>query len=129
MTCNNNDLTSLNVTKNTELEILECSGNVLTSLDVSNNIKLRYLEIGFSVFHRGNNLISIDISKNVVLYRFLCSNNNLTKLDVSNNTELEYLDSLNNIIECIQVNQYQLNSGSWNWHKDPNTIFSLDCNY
>ena len=38
--CNNNQLTSLDVTKNTALTSLSCSGNQLTSLDVTKNTKL-----------------------------------------------------------------------------------------
>ena len=38
--CNNNQLTSLDVTKNTALTSLSCSGNQLSSLDVTKNTKL-----------------------------------------------------------------------------------------
>ena len=38
--CNNNQLTSLDVTKNTALTTLSCSGNQLTRLDVTKNTKL-----------------------------------------------------------------------------------------
>lgn len=125
--CSDNDLTTLNLSQNTELVTLDCSGNRLTSLDVSNNINLWRIKIGDANFHTGNEITNIDISKNLNLKIFDCTNNNLTELDVSNNVELFYLNCANNNIECIQVNQYQMSSS--NWYKDPETIYSLDCNY
>lgn len=38
--CNNNQLTSLDVTKNTALKTLQCYGNQLSRLDVTKNTKL-----------------------------------------------------------------------------------------
>ena len=43
LSCYNNRLTSLDVSKNTALEELGCSNNKLTELDVSNNINLKGL--------------------------------------------------------------------------------------
>jgi hypothetical protein len=43
--CDRNQLTSLDVSNNTELEYLECGENQLTSLDVSNNTAVVYLVI------------------------------------------------------------------------------------
>ena len=42
--CERNQLTALDVSKNTKLEILYCSGNSLTSLDLSNNEALTYFD-------------------------------------------------------------------------------------
>ncbi len=42
--CDNNQLTSLDVSNNTALTKLYCSDNQLTSLDVSNNTALTYLD-------------------------------------------------------------------------------------
>ena len=41
--CNNNDLSELDVSKNTNLVELSCINNNLSSLDVSNNTKLEWL--------------------------------------------------------------------------------------
>ena len=42
--CNENQLTCLNVSKNTALKLLDCSWNQLTSLDVSKNTALTTIE-------------------------------------------------------------------------------------
>ena len=83
--CDYNQLTSLDVSKNTALTLLECSGNQLPSLDVSQNTALTYLSCG------SNQLTSIDVSKNTALTTLYCSNNQLTSLDVSKNTSLKEL--------------------------------------
>ena len=41
--CNNNQLTTLDISENTELEILSCYTNLLPSLDISANRKLTFL--------------------------------------------------------------------------------------
>ena len=56
--CNNNQLTSLDVTKNTALTELHCGYNQLTSLDVTKNTALTSLDC------RGNQLSSLDVTKN-----------------------------------------------------------------
>ena len=80
--CSSNQLTSLNVSKNTNLRYLNCSGNQLTSLDISKNTNLRTL------YCNENKLTSLDISKNTALYGLQCYTNQLTSLDVSHNTKL-----------------------------------------
>ena len=61
--CSNNgaNLTALDPSHNTQLEILYCSSNQLSSLDVSHNTQLTMLN---------------------------CSNNSLNSLDISQNTQL-----------------------------------------
>ena len=82
---NSNQLTSLDVSKNTALTWLEFNSNQVTSLDVSNNRALTYLRCS------GNALTSIDVSKNTALTTLLCGGNPITSLDVSNNTALNIL--------------------------------------
>ncbi len=43
LSCSDNQLTTLDVSKNTALNYLNCNNNQLTTLDVSNNIELEYL--------------------------------------------------------------------------------------
>ena len=74
--CYNNQLTSLDVSKNTKLTSLNCLGNQLTSLDVSKNTKLTLLQCS------GNQLTSLDVSKNTELSYLYCTCQ-LTSLDVS----------------------------------------------
>ena len=83
--CQNNQLSELDVSKNTALTILDCRNNQLTALDVSSNLALVDLELD-------NNLLTeIDVSKNTALVILSLADNQLTALDVSNNPLLEEL--------------------------------------
>ena len=88
--CDGNQLTSLDVSKNTWLKRLWCNGNPLTSLDVSKNTALKELHCG------GNQLTSLDVSKNTALVDLDCSGTQLTSLDVSKNTALIWQRCTNN---------------------------------
>jgi len=154
LNCSLNQLTSLNLSQNTSLETLNCEQNQLTSLDLSQNINLVHLEVVEYTGNYGNNIASLDLSNNKELVRlhcdsnnlssidisqntklkyFTCTNNELTNLDLSNNIELYHFIGSNNLMTCIKVNQNQFNSINYsgniqNWHKDPEAIYSLDCN-
>ena len=91
--CSTNQLTSLDVSKNTALKDLWCTDNQLTSLDVSKNTALTELYCEF------NQLASLDVSKNTALTKLYCWNNQLTSLDVSKNTALTLLECFNNQIK------------------------------
>jgi len=93
--CGGNQLTSLDISKNTSLRHLSCEGNQLTSLDVSNNIYLTNL------YCYENELTTLDISKNKLLTDLNCADNNLTSLDVSNNTGLKTLYCAYNNISTL----------------------------
>ena len=67
-----NKLTSLDVSKNTNLQILNCRSNQLTTLDVSKNTELEWL------YCFDNKLSSLDISKNIHLSLFYCYGNNFS---------------------------------------------------
>lgn len=84
--CKYNNLTRLDVSKNTKLTVLYCESNHLTSLDLSKNTELTELNC------QDNQLTSLDLSKNTALTKLDCALNPLTSLDVSNNTALTYLD-------------------------------------
>ena len=97
--CYNNQLTSLDMSKNTALKYLFCSDNQLTALDVSKNTALQTL------YCYGNQLTSLDMSKNTALTYLSCYNNQLTLLDVSKNTALTYLYCYNNPLTTLDVSQ------------------------
>jgi Leucine-rich repeat (LRR) protein len=59
--CRNNDLTSLDISDNVELESLYCQYNELIALDVSNNTNLRFMDCS------GNQLTTLDFSNNLLL--------------------------------------------------------------
>ena len=83
--CENNQLTTLDVSNNTALELLYCQGNQMTDLDVSNNTALELL------FCYGNQMTDLDVSNNTALTELHCYWNQLTDLDVSKNTALTQL--------------------------------------
>jgi len=95
--CYNNQLTSLDVSNNTALQDLECNNNQLTSLDVSKNTALIVL------YCSRNPLTSLDVSQNTALIQLLCSDNQLTSLDVSKNTALEVLKCDNNQLASLDI--------------------------
>ena len=95
--CFSNQLTSLDVSKNTELTTLDCGTNQLTSLDVSKNTALTHL------YCKENQLTSLDVSKNTNLKGLYCQSNKLTSLDVTKNTALKYLNCKNNQITSLNL--------------------------
>lgn len=84
--CDNNNLITLDMNKNTALTELECRSNNLTALDVGKCTALSKL-ICYS-----NNLTALDVSKNAELSLLWCPGNDLTTLDVSKNTALTDID-------------------------------------
>ena len=84
--CDNNQLTSLDVSQNAILETLYCKNNQLSSLDISNNTALQSFDCSM------NQLTSLDVSKNTEMTFLACNSDLLTSLDVSKNTKLRYLD-------------------------------------
>ncbi len=93
--CSDNQLTTLDLSKNTALEYLDCDVNQLTTLDVSGCTALEYL------YCSDNQLTTLDVSKNTALTDLSCYNNQLTSLDLSKNTALKYLDCHNNPLKKI----------------------------
>ena len=108
--CEGNQLTDLDLSKNTTLEVLDCSNNKLTALDVKANTALTTLDC------YDNQLTALDVSANTALEYLNCSNNKLTALDMTHNTSLEQLDcSGNNIRKGMQalVSSLPQNNGTF----------------
>jgi hypothetical protein len=99
LVASNNQLTSLDLSKNTALTQLFCYNNKLTLLDVSANTALTDLSCG------DNNITSLDVSKNTALTELHCPNNKLTSLDVSKNAALERLICYRNEIVSLNVSK------------------------
>ena len=97
--CLYNQLTSLDVSRNTALTYLDCDDNLLTSLDVSRNTALTYLDCD------DNLLTSLDVSRNTALTELYCNDNQLTALDVSQNTALETLFCRINQLTSLDVSR------------------------
>ncbi len=94
-----NGVTSLDVTQNAELQILDCCNNQLTSLDVTWNANLVGLSCG------GNQLTSLDVTRNANLEGVFCDANQLTSLDVTQNAELRILCCSMNQLTSLDVSQ------------------------
>ncbi len=98
--CYSNELTALNVSKNTALTGLFCYSNLLTNLDLSQNIALRGLECDF------NNITSLDVSNNVELTQLSCSSNQLLSLDLLGLSKLTYLKADGNCFTTPPANPF-----------------------
>ena len=118
--CRRNQLTSLDLSKNTALEELDCGDNQLTSLDVSANTALKQLycmnnpltalDVSANTDLTDLNCIntqraSLDVSKNTSLTSLLCGDNQLTSLDVSANTALTSLLCAKNQLASLDVSK------------------------
>jgi len=117
--CQRNQLTSLNVSQNTVLVELLCNENQLTSLDVSQNTALTYLDFW------NNQITSIDVSQNTDLTLLNFSNNQLTNIDITNNTSLTNFNCANNILNSLDIS---LNTALTTLYCYGNQLTSLSVN-
>ena len=113
--CDNNQLTTLDVSHNIQLQSLRCkrnqiaslivSGTPLTYIDCSDN-QLTNLEISkCSQLERlnceRNKISALNISKNQQMTTLDCSFNSLNSLNLSKNPQLMYLGCTNNILQSL----------------------------
>ena len=99
LNCIYNQLTSLDVSRNTALTELRCDGNQLTALDVSRNTALTLLLCS------ENRLTSLDVSPLTELKHLSCYSNLLKTLDLSRNTKLIHLNCISNELTSLDVSQ------------------------
>ena len=92
-----NELTKVDLSKNTKLCILSCGDNPFETLDLANNTKLKKLLLA------NGKLKTIDLSKNTDIVYLDLSDNNLEKLDLSKNTKLKELYINNNKIDEFDI--------------------------
>jgi len=97
--CNNNFLSTLNITQNFMLKTLYCYENTLTGLDITQNTSLIELQCYI------NSITSLNISNNPLLSFLACGNNPLGSLDVSQNTALNTLHCNNAQLSGLDVSQ------------------------
>lgn len=95
--CERNQITELNVSNSTNLMTLNCNKNQLTSLDVSANPSLLWLDFD------NNNLTSIDLSNNSQLTYLFFNNNELSEIDLSNLTNLQTLYTNSNNLSNLDL--------------------------
>jgi Leucine-rich repeat (LRR) protein len=142
--CNNNNLTSLDISNSLDLLGLRCNSNQLSLLDISNNSDLTEL------LCQDNNLLSLNVTNLTDLETFRGQTNQITTLDfslASNLTSvncgynnLSYLNFANgnnsNIISfnsqsnpnltCIQVDNVTYSTTTWT-NIDAASSFSTNC--
>lgn len=102
--CNDNQLTSLDVSQNKGLEMLNCIRNRLTSLDISHNVAITHLACS------ENQLKNLEVSRNIILTSLWCDKNQLAFLEVSQNIELGYLECQDNYLVNLDLSQ---NTSLW----------------
>ena len=115
---NGNNLTEIDLSKNTKLTDLDVSENNLSKIDLSNNTKLTDLNVGSNgltsidlskntelthINIQDNQLNSIGLNNNLALTDLNVSGNNLTEIDLSKNTELTYVHVDNNQLKSIDL--------------------------
>lgn len=95
LVCDNNQLTSLDLSENICLYFLQCQNNKLTTLDYGG---VGYLLCG------NNQLTTLNIIEEGVGW-LDCSNNKLSTLDISN-CGFEYLDCSNNLLTSLDLSRH-----------------------
>tara|TARA_B100000809_G_scaffold212419_1_gene216378 strand:- start:2482 stop:3975 length:1494 start_codon:yes stop_codon:yes gene_type:complete len=123
--CNNNSLTSLDVTQNTALTLLWCGNNPITSLDVAQNAALTVLWCEY------NSLTNLDVTQNTALTLLDCAGNSLTSLNVANGNNSNMPNSNfyvvgNPNLTCIQVDNVAYSTTNWTYF-DATASFSTNC--
>ena len=98
--CNNNNLSTLNVSKLTNLQSLSCGGNKLRKLDVKKNKKLVYLYV-----YDNKKLKSIDVSKNTKLTYLNITNTAVSSLNIKKNTKLTELSIMGTKIKSLNLSK------------------------
>ena len=97
LNCNNNEITSVDLTQNSALEQIEIAANLLTTLDISQNNNLRELVCN------GNNLVELYTASNLNLEILNVSANSISDLDLASNTALKSIEINFNPIETIDI--------------------------
>lgn len=96
-------LSSLDLTKNTNLTYLRLNNNNLTDLDVTKNTRLDYLDLS------GNPLSSsIDLSQNVWLTTLSLYNCSLPYIDLSKTIRLNHIDLRRNKLTTLDISHIGL---------------------
>lgn len=102
LVCNDNYISTLDVSKNYLLETILCRNNPIKAIRLYNLVNLKIL-------HCSDCLLSdLDIEDCVALEELSCYNNNLSSLNVSTNTKLKSLYCSDNHILTLDVSKNHL---------------------
>ena len=105
LSCSENELTALDVSKNTELTRLYCRSNRLSALDVTQNKNLEELDCESDSLLNYMKLTKLDVSQNKALKKLNCYGVKMKELNVSGCTALEELDCGGNQLTALDVSQ------------------------
>ena len=105
LSCSENELTALDVSKNTELTRLYCRSNRLAALDVTQNKNLEELDCESDSLLSYMKLTKLDVSQNKALKKLNCYGVKMKELNVSGCTALEELDCGGNQLTALDVSQ------------------------
>ncbi|PQJ80054.1 T9SS type A sorting domain-containing protein [Polaribacter porphyrae] len=114
----NNTISQIDLSKNTDLEILFIANNQLSNLNLGNNLKLKNIDAGennlsfinvselkdletLSLYK--NQLTDINLQSNKKLQAFIANDNQLKYLDVRENTALFWFDADDNLLEDLML--------------------------
>tara|TARA_Y100000589_G_scaffold96468_1_gene91042 strand:+ start:4120 stop:5133 length:1014 start_codon:yes stop_codon:yes gene_type:complete len=121
---NNGNMSSIDLSNNTNLSYLKCYGNNLDNLDLSYKNNLEYLDCS------GNIMLSdINLSYAYNLKHLNCSSSlSLSNLDLSYQNNFDFLDcSVNPYLSCILVSNPFQSIQTWTYTLDPQQYFSDNC--
>ncbi len=125
--CQDNQITTLDVSNNTQLTRLYCYNNALTTLIIGQNTIINRIECSV------NQLTSLDVSLCPSLLLFTCASNQLTSLNVANgnNGNISTLEANSNPnLTCIQHDAGFTppgHDGISGWLKDATANWSDNC--
>ena len=124
LSCNYNNLASIDVSNNVKLERLLVNHNNLTSIDVTTLPYLRIFGCGYN-----NDIASLDITNNTWLYFLQYSGNKIKNIDLSQNINLERLYIERNEISDIDLSKnVKLRHIYFQYNKIENIDFSHNTN-
>ncbi len=118
-----NDLTGIEEFIN--LDKLFCDQNNLTSLDVSQLAQLTFLDC------RQNSIVNLDVSQNLIITKVRCDENSLSTLNLANGNNLNFsafFAMSNPNLTCIQVDDAVWSTANWG-SIDAGAYFSEDCGW
>lgn len=115
--CQGNEITKLDLSKNTEITFLNCSSNKIETLDLSNNVNL------FSLSCDNNKLTSLKLGNKPSMRDLYCNNNRLTELNIKKCTALENFDGSSNKMERILINKETYSKYFEGWYKDSSVAY------
>ncbi len=125
LNCNSNNLTTLDLSNNTNLQVLAAQFNNINTINLTGLSALSIMNL------RDNLLTTVDLSSNTGLTLLILRNNNLSALDLTANSALVFIDVTNNELTSLNVkngaNMLLDSSSDFNTTGNPNlTCINVD---